>query len=126
MDKNTVVEALARHRKYFNDADREAWLGNLVDVPFLEEPVGSGVRHGREHFAAVLDGIVDQGFKATIHEPRLLIVNGNEAAVHFTATVVTDTGEVESEVIEVFTVADDGRIAGIRAFLDDVPSAPPA
>jgi steroid Delta-isomerase len=118
--------AFERHRTFFNAGKRQEWLDNFVDVPFLEEPVGTPVRNGREHPAAVFDMVVQMGLTAVIEEPsRIICGTNNEMAVSFVANASGPDGPVSSTpVIEIFTIADDGRIAGIRAFVDpaDIPS----
>ncbi|MEU7811710.1 nuclear transport factor 2 family protein [Pseudonocardia sp. NPDC049154] len=111
-------EAVERHRALFNAADRAGWLANFVEEPFLEEPVGSPVRHGREHFGAVLDALAAHGVRATIEPPEVLVVNGAEAAAHLRVCSVAGGVESWTSVVEIFTVAPDGRVAGIRAFVE--------
>lgn len=118
MSDKLVLRALARHRAFFNDLKRDEWLDNFVIEPYLEEPVGSGIRRGREQYARTIEALTVAGIKPVINEPELVIVNGNRAAMHFTTSMVIDGAEKLSHVIEEFEVADDGRIAGIRAFVD--------
>lgn len=116
--EDEVLAALHRHRTLFNQRKRDEWLDNFVPEPYLEEPVGSGIRWGREQYARTIDALIDADIAATIHEPTLVIVNGNRAAMHFTTSVVMEGHEQLSPVIEEFEVAPEGRIAGVRAFVD--------
>lgn len=109
---------LHRHRTLFNERRRDEWLDNFVAEPYLEEPVGSGIRWGREQYANTIDTLIDAGLPAAINEPVLVIVNGNRAAMHFTTSMAADGQEQAAPVIEEFEVSPDGRIAGIRAFVD--------
>jgi hypothetical protein len=118
MTDELVLAALERHRAYFNDLKRDEWLDNFVLEPYLEEPIGSEIRKGREQYAHTIDALIHAGIKTVINEPELVIVNGNRAAVHFTTSMIIDGSETVSHVIEEFEVAVDGRIAGIRAFVD--------
>jgi hypothetical protein len=105
VDEATVRETMARHRERFNARDRRGWLENLVDEPYLEEPVGSGVRYGREHF----------GPGTGIPEYETLIVGGSEAAVFMSGAPIDG---VPGGIVEIFEIAADGRIAGARVFID--------
>ncbi len=120
-----MIAAFERHRTLFNAGKREEWLDNFVEVPFLEEPVGTEFRKGREHFAAVFDGVAAAGLTAVIEEPsRLICGTNNELAVCFQATTTGAPGTFVTPVIEIFTIADDGRVEGVRAFVDptSIPS----
>ena len=114
---DTALAALRRHRDRFNDLDREGWLNNFVERPYVEEPAGSEVRFGREHYAAIMDGLLTGTHTAHIEEPTLTIVNGSEAAVHYRVTITVDSVTTVSDIIEIFEIAEDGRIAGIQAFV---------
>ena len=117
MHEATIRETMARHRERFNAGDRRGWLENLVDDPYLEEPVGSGVRRGRKHFGAVFDAFhaVDRGPGAGIPEYEALIVSGSEAAVFMSGAPIAG---VPAGMVEIFEIATDGRIAGVRVFID--------
>jgi hypothetical protein len=115
-----VHDALARHREFWNALDESSWLANLVDEPYLEEPVGVAIVRGRQYFARAIRAAIEgapQGRSTTLHDPVTEIVNGDRAAVYFTTTRVADGVTTTIEAIEEFQVAADGRIAGIRAFL---------
>lgn len=114
MNRELVLGALTRHRELFNAGDREGWLANLTDKPFLEEPVGEPVRRGREHFAQVYDA-VHRNPGLVLPEPEVVVVSGREAAISFKAPT---SGGGMTDVVEVFTVDDDGRVAGVRTFID--------
>ncbi|WP_213935054.1 hypothetical protein [Rhodococcus sp. B50] len=105
MSKELALAALERHRLHFNNADRESWLRNVTEIPFIEEPAGSPVRHGCEHFGSVMDALVERGIGATIAPPTLAIVNGDQVAAHLTVTTVAAGIETTSHVIDVFEIA---------------------
>ncbi|GAB4674032.1 nuclear transport factor 2 family protein [Mycobacterium avium] len=114
MNRDLVLSALKRHRELFNAGDRDRWLANLADEPVLEEPVGSAVRRGWEHFAQIFDVVhLTPGLR--LPEPDIVVVSGREAAISFKAPAGTDR---LTDVVEIFTVGDDGRIAGVRTFID--------
>ncbi|WP_145010688.1 nuclear transport factor 2 family protein [Mycobacterium marseillense] len=114
MNRELVLGALARHRELFNAGDREGWLANLTDEPLLEEPVGGPIRRGREHFARVFD-VTHQSPGVVLPEPDIVVVSGREAAISFKAP--TPGGRL-TDVVEIFTVDDDGRVVGVRTFID--------
>lgn len=110
-----VAEAALRHRELFNAGDREAWLANLVETPYLEEPVGSGRRHGRDHFAQMFDAVHSAAAPRAIPPFDDVVVSGTEAAVYLAGRPMDN---VETGIVEIFEVAPDGRVAGVRVFID--------
>lgn len=124
--ESEVRASLARHRRFWNGLDRDAWLANFVEEPYLEEPVGTAVMRGRENFARAIDAaIVGAARSRTIklNEPLAEIVNGDRAALYFTAVRGDGHSTTLVEAIEEFQIAEDGRIAGIRAFLHTADTA---
>ena len=117
MPSKEMIEAAARrYAQCFTAMDREGWLNNFVEEPELIEPADAPLRRGREHFAQSFDGVKAAGVKVVL-TPLAIIVNGNEAAVHLKVEIGSGQEIRESSVIEIYTVADDGRIARMRAFL---------
>jgi hypothetical protein len=112
----SVAAAVQRHRDLFNAGDRARWLANFVDEPYLEEPVGSGVRRGRQHFAAMFDAAHAEGVGASIPPFDDMVVCANEVAVYLRGRPLPD--DVGRGIVEIFEVAPDGRIAGARVFID--------
>jgi hypothetical protein len=112
----SVAGAVGRHRELFNAGNREAWLANFVEEPYLEEPVGSGVRRGRQHFAAMFDAAYARDGGASIPPFDDTVVCGNQVAVYLRGRPLP--GDVPGGIIEIFEVAPDGRIAGTRVFID--------
>jgi len=111
-----VAASVERHRDLFNAGDRAGWLANFVDEPYLEEPVGSGVRRGRRHFAAMFDAAHAVGVTAAIPPFDDVVVCANEVAVYLRGRPLA--GDVGRGIVEIFEVASDGRIAGARVFID--------
>jgi hypothetical protein len=119
VDLPGALGAFERHRRLFNARARPEWLDNFVEVPFLEEPAHSVRRHGREHFGAILDAVVASGSRAQIEPPELAVLNGNELALHLRVSNGHPLNQTDIHIIEIFTISDCGRIAGIRAFVTD-------
>lgn len=120
-----MLQAFERYRCAFNAGQRETVLECYVDDPFVEEPVGSNVRRGRVQIEAVLDGLAEAGITAEIGEPSSAIAGvNNELAVSFVVTTTGQDGVRSIPAIEIFTIAPDGRIEGMRAFVSPEHLAP--
>jgi hypothetical protein len=116
MDPDIVRAAVERHRQLFNAGDRSGWLANFVEHPYLEEPVGTPRRQGREAFAAVFDAYQAAGGGRGIPPFDAVVVGGREAALYLDGAPRDDGAD--RAIIEIFEIADDGRVAGSRVFID--------
>lgn len=116
-DAELARQAVLRHCSLFNDADLSGWLDNFTDSPVLEEPVGTTLREGREALKEMFEAFVAMGVRATMTSIQM-IVNWPEAAVRMEVRLQIRTAVQDLEAIEIFTFADDGRVARIRTFVD--------
>lgn len=122
--RRQIRDALARHVEAFSGLDRDGWLANFTDEPELIEPADAPARYGREHFAEVIDRVIAAGRVVKL-TPVLAIVNGNQVAAHIDVESITGGQVARSSVLEVFTIAEDGRVASIQAFMETAdPSSP--
>ncbi|MGE0383095.1 MAG: hypothetical protein AB7Q97_00070 [Gammaproteobacteria bacterium] len=116
----TREQMLARfesHRRAFNARNRAEWLENFVDEPFIQEPADSDMRWGREQYGKTMDAVQSFGSDATIQPPLAAVCNGNDLALHLLIRTTTPGYPPELHIVEIFTFAEDGRIAGVRAFV---------
>lgn len=110
---------LDRYASAWGAGDRDGWLATFADGATQEDPIGEGVRHGREGIGRFWDDAMsgyDGGIELT---PRAVHVVGGEAAMEW--TIVGTAGDLETEFdgVDVFTFdgAGDGmRIASVRAY----------
>ena len=106
-----IRRALEEHRERFNNWDKPGWLDLFVESPQVEEPVGTPVRTGREHFSANMDNLQRAGMQ--IPEYETVLVCGHEAAV----TMTLHVGTSAFAIIELFRFDDEARIIGTRVFM---------
>jgi steroid Delta-isomerase len=82
----------------------------------LEDPVGSPPLRGREAIMRVFEG--NRLFRVDT-KLELLVINGNEAAYVFTASVVDAAGDrAEIRTIETLLLDNDSLIVSMRAHFD--------
>jgi steroid delta-isomerase len=79
----------------------------------VEDPVGSGVRHGHHEIRELYNRIEKQN--RTV-ELLSLHINGNEAAFLARLTVIVGDSHTRIDGIDVMTFDDDARITSMRAF----------
>jgi steroid delta-isomerase len=79
----------------------------------VEDPVGSGVRHGRDEIRELYDRIEKQDRTVELLSVH---VNGNEAAFLARLTVIAGDSRTRIDGIDVMTFDDRARITSMRAF----------
>ena len=110
---------LDRYASAWGAGDRDGWLATFADVATQEDPIGDGVRCGRDAIGRFWDDAMagyDGGIELT---PRAVHVVGGEAAMEWTIVATAGDLETEFEGVDVFTFAgagDDTRIASVRAY----------
>ena len=79
----------------------------------VEDPVGSGVRFGRDEIRELYDGIEKQDRTVELLSVH---VNGNEAAFLARLTVIDRDSRARIDGIDVMTFDDQAAITSMRAF----------
>ena len=103
--------------------DLEEWLTVYAEDAVIEDPVGPSMfdpegrgHHGHEGITAFWNvAIAPVGtFHFTIHDSH---ANGDTCAnVGTITTTFPDGGRVDTDLVMVYTVHEDGRVASMRAF----------
>ena len=112
--RTTVEQYVTR----FNAGDFDGVVALFTEDASQEDPVGTPPNVGHEairQFFANVEGVGKPQLKV-LHDP---IIVGNEAVLTF--SVITEIGDQKVTVpfvVDHMTLADDGRIAKIRAFFD--------
>ncbi|MDX6284824.1 MAG: steroid Delta-isomerase [Frankiales bacterium] len=112
--RSTIEQYVAR----FNSGDYDGLVALFADDATQEDPVGTPPNVGHEairQFFANLEGVGKPQLNV-LHDP---IIVGSEAILTF--SVVTQVGDQKVTVpfvVDHMTLADDGRIAQLRAFFD--------
>lgn len=104
--------------------NKDAWLELFADDATLEDPVGSGVKHGKEEIAAFWDFVRTLSAEMELRRTGPVRLAGIEAAFPF--EVITPVGDAKYSVpiIDVMTFDDDARITSMRAFWDPADMSP--
>lgn len=111
--------------KTMEAGDREGWVGLWADDAVHVDPPSEPPHMGKEAIAAFWDRIHEL-VETFSYDVRDVYVVGDEAAMVFTLTIrfPGGAGGAEFDAVEVFRVGDDGRIASMKAFLDETRMRP--
>ena len=103
--------------------DLEEWLSVYAEDAVIEDPVGPSMfdpegrgHHGHDGIRALWELAIApmSEFRFVIHDSH---ANGSTCAnVGTITTSFPDGSEVDTDLVMVYTVRDDGRVASMRAF----------
>jgi ketosteroid isomerase-like protein len=103
--------------------DLEEWLEVYAEDAVIEDPVGPSMfdpegsgHHGHEGIRAFWEIAIApiESFRFVIHDSH---ANGRTCAnVGTITTTFPDGGTVDTDLVMVYTVRDDGRVASMRAY----------
>lgn len=116
-NEQLAIRAVELHCALFNAGDRTGWLNNFSESPTIEEPVGSGIKEGREALEQLFEAFASMNANVSL-KPLLVIANWPQAAAHVAVTVDADSETRQLDAIEIFTLDESGKVAGIRTFVD--------
>jgi steroid Delta-isomerase len=117
-DDNAIHATIDAYLAAFPASDRAGYIACFGDDAWVEDPVGTPRRTGRDEIGAFWDETHAGPDRIELRPTGPRVVVGSEAAFTFEAraTVAGDTYVVD--VIDVLTFDDAGRIATLRAFFD--------
>jgi steroid Delta-isomerase len=109
----TVADTVNRYVELLGNGTADDLTALYTSDATVEDPVGSGVRRGRDAIRGLYSRIEKQ---RRTTELLSLHINGNEAA--FLARLTIITGDIHTRIdgIDVMTFDDDARITSMRAF----------
>ena len=113
-----------RYVQAMSEGDEDAYVALFADDGTLEDPVGSPVRKGHDDIRAFWGEVHALSSDITLVLTGPVRVAGSELA--FPMEAVTQVGDTTMvvDIIDVFRVTDDGRIAAMRAYWDPAEVRP--
>ena len=123
-DQSTINATIDAYLAAFSAGDRAGWLACFADDAWIEDPVGTPRREGREAIGAFWDETHGVPDSIELRPLGLRVVVGHEAT--FTMQARPDLGgeTYALDVIDHMTFDDAGRIASMRAFFDPTAMRP--
>jgi steroid delta-isomerase len=115
---DTALELLHR----WNTGDREGWISMFHEDVAIDDPVGVPTKHGMEAVHASWDA----GFSLEpwLIVPGPIIVCGNAAVFSASHMSTLDGKRVVLQDIEVWELADDGRVIRVHAYYEPLTGTP--
>lgn len=115
-----IETVLHNHFDAWNSGDAERWFTNFTLDVLLEDPVGGPRKIGRQG----LESSWEKSFCPGHHwrlEPLLLQICQDQAALHVRNHGAMNDRTLTVDSIEIYTVADDGRISHVRTYFNPPP-----
>jgi uncharacterized protein (TIGR02246 family) len=97
--------------------DRAGWLATFAADATQEDPIGEGVRRGREAIGGFWDRAME-GRDSLEIRPRAIHITGGEAAMEWRITTRMGGEWTVFDGVDVFTFTDEPLIATVRAYGD--------
>ena len=109
-----ITTAVNTYLESFEKKDIESILNLFAEDCWIEDPVGTDKKVGREALREFYQMGIDMGAKAALESE--IRIAGNEAAFAFQLKIDTGNGIMAIRPIDVMVFNDDGKITSMRAF----------
>ncbi len=109
-----IISAVNTYLASFEKKDIESILNLFSDEAWIEDPIGTERKVGRDALREFYQVGIDMKAKGTL-ESEIRVV-GNEAAFAFRMEVDTGSGIMVVRPIDVMVFNDEGKITSMRAF----------
>jgi steroid delta-isomerase len=109
-----ITAAVHTYLGAFEKKDLEGLMALFADDCWIEDPVGSERKVGREAVRAFYAAALEMNLKMTLESE--VRIAGNEAAFPFRLDATTPDGALSVRPIDVMTFDDEGRITSMRAY----------
>ena len=109
-----ITDAVHTYLSSFEKKDLDAIMGIYADDCWIEDPVGTERKVGREAIREFYQLGVSMGVKMTLESE--IRIAGNEAAFAFRLEADTPDGTMTVRPIDVMVFNDEGKVTSMRAF----------
>lgn len=123
-DRASVQKTIDSYLATFTAGDREGWLDCFADGAWIEDPVGTPRRTGRDEIGAFWDEAHSVPETVELRSLGLTNIAGGEAAFTMQARPNLGGDVYALDVIDVMTFDDDAKITTMRAFFDPTTMRP--
>jgi steroid Delta-isomerase len=123
-DADTLRTAIAEYTKRFSADDKEGWLDLFADDAWIEDPVGTPRRTGREAIGEFWDEVHAVPDSVELRPLGITTVIGNEGIFTMQARANLGGSIFGLDIIDLMTFDDAGKITTMRAFFDQSTMAP--
>jgi steroid delta-isomerase len=117
-DQDALRQIITTYMDRFTAEDREGWLDLFAADAWIEDPVGTPRRNGREEIGAFWDESHTVPDKVALVPLGITTIIGNEGIFTMQAQATLGDTVYGIDIIDLMTFDDDGRITTMRAFFD--------
>jgi steroid delta-isomerase len=123
-DTATIRATVEAYCAAFTARDRDAYTGLFTEDAWIEDPVGTPRREGREAIGGFFDESSGMADAIELRQTGPVRVAAGECAFPMQARPEIGGTTYCVDIIDVMTFADDGRITTMRAFWDPAEMRP--
>jgi steroid Delta-isomerase len=123
-DHDAINATIDTYLAAFSASDRAGWLGCFAEGAWIEDPVGTPRRDGKDAIGAFWDETHAVPDSIELRPMGLRVVIGDEATFTMQARPVMGGSTFALDVIDHMTFDDVGKITTMRAFFDPATMAP--
>jgi steroid delta-isomerase len=112
--EDKIITAVNTYLESFEKKDLDAIINLYSDDCWIEDPVGTDKKIGKDALREFYQVGIDMGAKGSLESE--VRIAGNEAAFAFRIELDTGEGVMTIRPIDVMTFNDEGKITSMRAF----------
>ena len=123
-DADTLRKTIETYMAVFTANDREGWLDLFAEDAWIEDPVGTPRRTGREEIGAFWDESNAVPDSIELRPLGIVTVIGDEGIFNMQARATLGGAVFGVDIIDLMTFDEAGKIATMRAFFDPTTMKP--
>ena len=117
-DRSHLVSVCDRYVQLVSDGDTDGILELYADDCWIEDPIGSEKKVGKDALREFYAGISQLEVNPVMRRIGPVCVCGGEAAFQFRIDIDLGETKIAMTSTDVMTFDDEGRITSMRAFAD--------
>ena len=123
-DQDALRQIITTYMDRFTAEDREGWLDLFADDAWIEDPVGTPRRTGREAIGEFWDEVHAVPDSVELRPLGITTVIGDEGIFTMQAQATLGDTVYGIDIIDLMTFDDAGKITTMRAFFDPATMTP--
>jgi steroid Delta-isomerase len=123
-DRASIQKTIDNYLAAFTANDRDGWLDCFADDAWIEDPVGTPRRVGREAIGAFWDETHTVADSIELRSLGITTIVDSEAAFTMQARPKLGGETYAIDIIDLMTFNDDAKVTTMRAFFDPAAMRP--
>jgi steroid delta-isomerase len=123
-DQDALRQIITTYMDRFTAEDREGWLDLFADGAWIEDPVGTPRRNGRQEIGEFWDETHTVPDKIALVPLGITTIIGNEGIFTMQAQATLGDTVYGIDIIDLMTFDEAGKITTMRAFFDPGTMSP--